>query len=159
MRSMRIAVAALLLLAAGSGGPAAAQEQDRVYRVRADDAQMNAAMGRAIAELPAFYARLAAPGDGESDFRVKFDIMPGDEAEYVWAGELDRSTRPMTGVLVNQPRFTSHRLGQRVPIQDADIIDWSYMRGGVMQGAYTQRVLVDRLEPGERARIRALLGW
>jgi uncharacterized protein YegJ (DUF2314 family) len=159
MKTIRIAAAAMLLAVTAGAAPAAAQQQEPIYEVRGDDPEMNAAMARAIGELPAFYARLANPGEGEIEYRVKFDILPGEGAEYVWAGDLDRSTTPMTGVLVNQPRFTDHRLGQRVPIPEADIIDWSYMRGGVMQGAYTQRVIVDRLEPAERARLRAMLGW
>ena len=151
--------AAIVGLIAAAGAASAAIQSEPIYNVASSDAEMNAAKERAIAELPAFYRRLASPAANETDFMVKFDILPGEEAEFVWAGALDRSTTPMTGVLANQPQYTDHRIGQRVPIAEADIIDWSYFRGSVMQGGYTQRVLLDRIDPQEAARIRRGLGW
>ena len=140
-------------LAAGSG------ETEPIYNVHADDAEMNGAKARAIASLPEFYQRLAAPAAGEGEFMIKFDILPGDEAEFVWATDLDRSTVPMTGILINQPIYTDHQLGQRVPIAEGDIIDWTYRRGAVMQGGFTNRVLLQRMPPDEAAAFRAYLGW
>jgi uncharacterized protein YegJ (DUF2314 family) len=90
---------------------------------------------------------------------VKFDIVPGDDAEYVWAVELDRSRVPMTGILLNQPDLFEAREGDRVAIAEADIIDWGYRRNGVMQGSFTTRVLIDRMPPDAAAQLRAELGW
>ena len=158
---MRVLKWALIGMAAlgATGGAAAVIQSDPIYNIAASDPEMNAAKARAIAELPDFYRRMASPDAGETQFMVKFDIVPGEEAEFVWAGELDRSTAPMTGVLLNQPQFTDHRVGQRVPIAEADIIDWSFVRGRVLQGAYSDRVLIDRMDPEEAARIRANFGW
>ena len=112
---------------------------------------MNAAKARGIASLPEFYAHLAHPGAGETEFMVKFDIVPGDRAELVWARDLDRFTSPMTGVLVNQPEETADQVGARVPLPEADIIDWSYRRGRVAQGHFTTRVLLRHMSPDETA--------
>ena len=120
---------------------------------------MNAAKARAIASLPEFYARLARPAADETEFMIKFDILPGEDAEFVWAADLDRSASPMTGVLLNQPEQTAHRIGQRVPIAEADIIDWTYRKGRVMQGGFTNRVLLERMPPDEAAAFRNYLGW
>ena len=152
-----------LLLVIG-GQPAAAvepalQESEPIVNVAADDAEMNAAKARGIATLPQFYERLAAPAADETEFMIKFDILPGDEAEFVWAADLDRSRVPMTGMLVNQPIHTDHRIGQRVPIAEGDVIDWTYRRGRVMQGGFTNRVLLDRLPADQAAEFRAYLGW
>jgi len=65
----------------------------------------------------------------------------------------------MTGVLVNQPVYTDHRLGQRVAIDEADVIDWSYSRGRIVQGAFTQRVLIDRMPAADAAALRDAMGW
>ena len=142
-----------------SGQAAAAAEPEPIYNVSAEDAEMNAAKAQGIATLPEFYRHLAAPAADESEFMIKFDIQPGDEAEFVWATDLDRSTSPMTGVLVNQPIHTDHQLGQRVAIPEADIIDWTYRRGRVMQGGFTNRVLLARMPPDEAAAMREYLGW
>jgi len=154
----------LLLAAAAAAGTAAvaAQKQDQpeqTYDFDRSDPVMNAAKRRGIETLPSFYARLASPGPDEDNFMVKFDILPGEPVEYVWAGQLDRSTRPMTGVLTNQPRQGPHRMGERVPIREADIIDWIYRRGRVFQGGFTERVVIDRMPPEEARRQRESLGW
>ncbi|HYD13528.1 MAG TPA: DUF2314 domain-containing protein [Allosphingosinicella sp.] len=159
------ATLATVLLLAGSGNAVAAQRQsprgehERIVDVEAGDTEMNAAKARAIAELPDFYRHLARPGAGEEQFMIKFDILPGDGVEYVWAGNLDRSTRPMTGTLVSHPEATRDRAGDRVSIADDDVIDWIYFRNGVAQGAYTQRVLLDRMPPADAAELRANMGW
>ena len=157
--------AAAALLAAGCGdGPlvgngVSSESSDPVYQVSEDDAEMEAAKRQAIASLPDFYRRLADPAADETEFLVKFDILPGEDNEYVWAGELDRSSTPMTGRLMNQPEATDHRLGQRVPIPEADIIDWSYRKGRVTQGGLTSRALLRHMTPEDAAEMRNHLGW
>jgi uncharacterized protein YegJ (DUF2314 family) len=90
---------------------------------------------------------------------VKFDILPGEDDEYVWAEGLDRSSTPMTGILLNQPEETEHVLGQRVPIPEGDVIDWSYRKGRVVQGGFTSRALLRHMPPDEAAAMRNQLGW
>ncbi len=160
---------ATILAVAAAGWAVAAQAQkppasggddsSRIISVANDDAEMNAAIARARRELPDFYAHMARPGSGERRFMIKFDILPGEGAEYVWAGELDRTTVPMTGILVNQPQRSSEQLGQRVPIPEARIIDWGYLRDEVAQGYHTQRVLLDRMPAEEAAELRRRMGW
>jgi len=147
------------LLALGCDGQAEANEQEPIYQVAAEDKEMNAAKAKAIASLPEFYARLAQPTTGTTEYMIKFDILPGEDAEFVWATDLDRAGAPMTGVLVNQPEATDHRIGQRVPIPEADIVDWTYRKGGVMQGGFTNRVLLERMPADEAESFRKYLGW
>ena len=158
MRKIHLAWLALTF-ALGSGVSVAAGEPERIVQVAATDPEMNAAKERGRASLPEFFRHLEAPGADESQFMVKFDIVAGEEAEFVWATELERSGGRMTGVLVNQPEYTDHRLGDRVNIAEADIIDWAYFRGAVMQGAFTNRVLLDRLPPEEAEQLRRAYGW
>ncbi|HYI47759.1 MAG TPA: DUF2314 domain-containing protein [Allosphingosinicella sp.] len=156
-------LAAGLLLAGAAGAaaqvPAGQGGDSSIIDISAADAEMNAAIAGARRELPAFYARMARPGPDEHRFAVKFDILPGDGAEYVWARDLDRSTVPMTGVLMNQPEATSEQIGQRVPIPETEIIDWGYVRGQVAQGYHTQRVLLGHMPPEEAAALRRRMGW
>lgn len=159
MTAWRTLVALGCLVLLGCGGDAGANEAEPVYQIRASDPEMNEAKARAIATLPEFYAHLARPAADETEFMVKFDIVPGDEVEFVWATDLDRSTSPMTGVLVNQPEQTAHRIGQRVPIPEAVIIDWTYRKGRVTQGGLTNRVLLERMPADEAASFRNYLGW
>lgn len=159
LKSAIIAAAFLAMGVANGGGAAGAQEQERIVNVEASDREMNAAKARAIAELPDFYRHLARPERGEDRFMIKFDIAPGDAVEYVWANDLDRSATPMTGTLLSRPQQTNDQPGDRISIAEATIIDWLYIRNGVAQGAYTQRVLLDRMPPDEAAALRENMGW
>jgi uncharacterized protein YegJ (DUF2314 family) len=150
---------ATLLVAAIAAPLPAAEPKDRIYQVEAVDAGMNAAKAKAVETLPAFYRALAAPSAGEGEFMVKFDIAPGDAVEFVWAGQLERSARKMTGILLNRPEQASAKPGDRVEIAERDIVDWTYRKGGVMQGSYTDRVLLARMPADEAAAYRAYLGW
>jgi len=161
MGMITILAAAALALApttANATAPAGTAD-DPIYNVSADDAQMNAAIARGRATLAEFYRRLAAPRAGDGEFMVKFDIDPTDGVEYVWAVELDRSRTPMTGILINQPVYTDDREGDRVAIPEDRIIDWGYRSGRVMQGSFTNRVLIERMPPEEAAPFRRFLGW
>lgn len=159
LKAVIIAAAIVSIGVAGRDADAAGQERERIVNVEANDREMNAAKARAIAELPDFYRHLSRPERGEDRFMIKFDIAPGEAVEYVWAGDLDRSTMPMTGTLLSHPQQTRDQAGDRVSIAEADIIDWLYIRNGVAQGAYTQRVLLDRMPPDEAAALRANMGW
>jgi uncharacterized protein YegJ (DUF2314 family) len=155
-----IAAAALALApTAGTTAPAGTAD-DPIYNVASNDAEMNAAIARGRATLGDFYRRLADPRPGDSEFMVKFDIDPSAEGvEYVWAFSLDRTRTPMTGVLMNQPIYTKDRMGDRVAIPEDRIIDWGYRDGRVMQGNFTNRVLLGQMPAEEAAAFRAFLGW
>ena len=60
---------------------------------------------------------------------------------------------------MNQPEATDHQLGQRVPISEGDIIDWSYRKGRVVQGGFTSRELLRHMPPEEAVAMRNQLGW
>jgi len=153
-----VVLAALALAPPAYPAPQGTKD-DPIFQVEKSDAQMNAAIANTRATLADFYRRLASPHDGDCDFMVKFDIVPGDDVEYVWAAQLDRSHTPMTGVLINQPAYTNDREGDRVAIAESEIIDWGYRAGRTMQGSFTTRVLLERLPPDEAARHREALGW
>ena len=121
-----------------------------------DNPRMVAARDRARAELPDFFARMAAPAADEQNFHVKFDLGDG---EYIWADRLSRENGRLTGRLTNTPLNTNFVLYQRVPIPEAAIYDWGYFRGPVMQGNYSTRVQLDFMAPAEAQQIRTAFGW
>ncbi|HEX8655117.1 MAG TPA: DUF2314 domain-containing protein [Allosphingosinicella sp.] len=150
-----------LALIAGSGAAAAGAggEGDLVLSVPLGDPEMQAAIGRARAELPSFLERLADPAPDEGEFMVAYDIMPGKEEELVWVYRLDRSPAGIAGVLLSQPQRARASAGDRVTIPDGQILDWAYRKGAVMQGGHTYRVLIGRMPRDESAMLREYLGW
>jgi uncharacterized protein YegJ (DUF2314 family) len=150
-------------LVAGCSNPVRQDEKpavkDEVVKVATDDAAMEAAKREGQRTLPEFWQHQAKPAADETMFSVKFDLLPGPAAEYIWASVSKRDANGIVGVLGNTPEAPGYALGQSVKINEADIIDWQYRKGEQMQGHYTTRVLIDRMPPAEAKEYRAALGW
>jgi uncharacterized protein YegJ (DUF2314 family) len=158
---MRIFLALALLAA-----PVAAQAQDgdpghdKIFDIARGNAEIAAAITRARAELPGFFTRTAAPGPGESYFLIKYDLIPEEGREFIWAEVVRREAGATVAKLVNNPRDPRFRRSQEVRVPDAEVIDWSYAKDGkTVIGAYTTRALLATMSPQDAARTRAAHGW
>jgi uncharacterized protein YegJ (DUF2314 family) len=147
--------AALLWLAA----PLAAHAQDTTIAVPASDPEMRAAIAEAKRGLPVFFGHATAPGPGETRFIVKYDVVPEDKTEFVWAEVISHRGEISIARLLNAPADRRFKLGDQVTIRDPQIVDWGYLREGTMQGAATMRVLIARMKPAEAAEMLRRLGW
>ncbi|NIJ19934.1 uncharacterized protein YegJ (DUF2314 family) [Sphingomonas naasensis] len=147
--------AALLLLAA----PLPASAQDATISVPENDPEMRAAIAKARAGLPVFFGHVTAPAPGEGGFLIKFDLIPGAAAEFVWAEIVSHRGGASVARLVNAPLARGFVKGQQVTVQDGEVIDWAWWREGVMQGGATMRVLIARMPPAEAQAMRARFGW
>lgn len=146
--------------AAGCQQASTDADQPNVVMVEATDPAMEAAKAKGRATLPEFFRHMASPAGDEGDFSVKFNLTPDADAEFIWASQLQIGPGgELTGALGNHPVDERYKLGQRVPIAQSDIIDWTYYKGNVAQGHYTTRVLLDQVTAEEAAEIRASLGW
>jgi uncharacterized protein YegJ (DUF2314 family) len=146
--------------------PAAAQklyngpDHDPIVSFSASDEAMNAAKAKGQATLPEFFRHLAAPANDERDFSIKFDLLPeSDAAEFIWASVVSRGEGMIVATLGNDPRDPRFKLGDEVRVREADVVDWSYFKGDVMQGGFTTRVILDSLPPEEGDQIRKSIGW
>ena len=156
---MRLLPLAVIALAAASLAPAAAQAQS-VIGIRSDDATMNAAIAKGRETLPDFWAHFAKPGPGESGFTIKYNLTAdGGDPEFIWAEVISRAPGVTIARLANTPRDSRWKLGEKVSVRDADIIDWGYYRNGVMQGHYTTRALLPHLDPAQAEAIRKAYKW
>jgi len=152
---MRMLGTALLMLAA----PLPAQGQDATIAVAADDPEMGAAIAEARRGLPVFFGHATSPAPGETRFIVKYDLVPEDKTEFVWAEVISHRGDVTIARLLNAPSDRRWRLGDQVTIRDAQLIDWAYFRDGEMQGGATMRVLIGRMQPSEAAAMLRRFGW
>lgn len=158
---MRILLALALILA-----PSVAHAQegdrghDRIVEIAKGNPSMAAAVRKARAGLSDFFAKAAAPGPGESYFLIKYDLIPEEPAEFIWAEVVSRAGGVTTARLVNNPRDPRFRMGQEVRVPDAEVIDWSYAKDDkIVIGAETTRALLATMTPADAARTRAAHGW
>jgi uncharacterized protein YegJ (DUF2314 family) len=166
MRALMIALAGLALtfapaaLAQKAASPQEEEQRNNVMFFSEEDPAMNAAIARAQAEVPEFLLHLITPRPNEYRFMVKYDLLPEDgDAEFIWAEIVSRQPGAVTATLSNVPLDDRFKQGQTVTIRDEQIVDWSYVRDGVMQGNYTTRVILDRMPASEADPIRRNLGW
>lgn len=151
-----VALAALLIAAPL---PAQNAEHDPIVNFQADDREMNAAKEEGRRTLPRFFNALANPAAGESDFYLKFDLTPDSDPEFIWADNIEIGGDTIRGTLANAPRAEGYKLGDRLIIDRDLIVDWGFVKDGVMQGNYTTRVVLKTLPAEDAAAIRASLGW
>ncbi len=146
---------ALCALPSGQAQP----RHDPIIDIAKGKAEMAAAIRTARTGLSGFFRRFVAPDPSESYFLVKYDLVPGDIDEFIWAQVIARADGITTARLVNNPRAPGYRRGQEVRIPDAAIIDWSYVKNERVEGAATTRALLGMVSPAEAAALRKSHGW
>ena len=153
---MLIRFAAALALAVTLAAPVGAEDQ--VIDFARDDAEMNAAIDKARAALPEFWARFADPAGNEGDFSLKLGISDDVGTEHFWCGEIEGNAKSATCVIANEPvNVHTVAYGERVKVDPEIISDWLYYRDGKIVGGETIRVILPHLDKKEAARLRAML--
>jgi uncharacterized protein YegJ (DUF2314 family) len=119
-----------------------------------------AATKNAQAELPYFWEHFEAPLVDEYDFSLKAAIprrdgQPG--AEDVWLEYIARGDGKIVGELQIDPRYLGElREGAVVEFQENQIVDWAFVRGNLLLGHYTTRVMLPRLDQLQQDYLRPM---
>ncbi len=160
MKSARfVALRSLALVAWLGAAGALSASDDRVIGVAKDDPEMNKAMADARAHLPHFWRVMAEAKNGEEDFAIKVKITDGKEIEYFWCNELKVEKGVVTAMIDNDPELVKTvQSGQRIPVKESDIVDWSYMKHDKLIGNYTSRPLMKSMSKEEVAYLKETLG-
>jgi uncharacterized protein YegJ (DUF2314 family) len=119
--------------------------RDDIVNVAKDDPIMLAAMRNARASLPDFLALAAAPPAKAGGFSVKVAVRDHGRVEYFWVGPFEHKGGQFSGRLDNRPRVVRNvTFGETISFAEADIVDWTYMNDGKMQGSYTTCAILKR---------------
>ena len=133
-------------------------KQDKVINVADDDQEMNAAIAKARDTLPQFWQTFEKREHGESDFALKVKITDRKGTEHFWLVDIERKDGKTLGTINNDPDIVRNvKLGDRIPIPEADISDWLYLRDGKMVGNYTLRVLFKQMPAKEVEKYKQML--
>jgi uncharacterized protein YegJ (DUF2314 family) len=137
---------------------AACSKRDKVINVAGDDPEMKAAIAKARDTLPQFWQAFNNRTRGETDFSLKVRITDNGGVEHFWLSHLEKRDAQLYGVINNDAEIVRNvKLGERLPIPEADISDWLYMREGKMVGNYTLRVLFKSMPAAEVRRYKEML--
>lgn len=143
---------ALLLLTACHPSTGHLGASDHVADFSSDDAQMNAAVAEARANVATFTAALTAPGLDQSMFLVKAGLTEGGYTEHVWLSPVSLDGSAFSGPISDDVvRVHGWKKGDVVRVTPQAVSDWMYVDSGRLVGGYTIRVMRAQMSPEERA--------
>lgn len=140
--------------------PADARAEDRAPIIDLDsgNAEMNAAIARGRATLPAFWASYDAPKPSETGHSLKVRFpKPRSGGEHIWMADVKKTADGRySGRFANAPRdLPGKRAGDLVEFREADISDWMFTRNGKIVGGETIRPLLKSLPKADADALRA----
>ena len=124
------------------------------------DREMNAAMAEGRRTLPVFVEALRQPPPGSEGFSIKATFRDGDVVEHMWIHEPRANGDRFDGVLAGEAVLVKGlTAGQRITVGRDQIVDWSYIKDGVLVGGHTLRVMFGRVPAAEREALQQNLGY
>jgi uncharacterized protein YegJ (DUF2314 family) len=131
-----------------------------VVDVPSTDPEMAAAVAKARATLPVFWASDAAPKPSESGHSLKVRFATSStNVEHIWMMDVKRlPDGGFSGRFGNDPRdLPGKREGDLAQFREADITDWMFMRNGKIVGCETTRPLLKSMSKADANAFRAML--
>lgn len=140
-----------VVLMATSGAALAQTPDSTVIYAEESDAELNAAMKAARESLPVFWSHFEKQGPDVGPFLLKVALPTKDESlEHIWMLVTERGEK-ITGTLVNKPvNIAGVSQGSKVTVTPQQVSDWTYIRGGIAYGQFTNRVLAKQLDGAQR---------
>jgi uncharacterized protein YegJ (DUF2314 family) len=132
-------------------------EESGVSQIRGDDADMLRAVAEAKANFGQFVDRLRNPAPQDEGFGVKVAIRHDGGTENLWLNEIRVDDTGVQGLIANDPVHVPFRLGDSWRCGFEDVIDWSYMCDGRMQGNFTLRAMLPRMPRDQQRQFRGML--
>ena len=121
-----------------------------------DEAEMEAAIERAISEVDSFIEELHSGRPG--NYSVKAPIEQNGRTEHFWLSDVTFKNGKFTGTIDNDPGIvTNVELGQKWTLGKTEISDWMYLRDGKIYGNYTMRPLLATMPEEEAEVLRSML--
>jgi uncharacterized protein YegJ (DUF2314 family) len=119
---------------------------------------MAAAVAKARATLPVFWASYEAPKSSEAGHSLKVRFPTGrNRGEHIWMMEVKRLPNgDFSGRFGNAPRdLPGRREGDLVQFREADITDWMFVRDGKIVGCETMKPLFRSMSKADADAFRA----
>jgi uncharacterized protein YegJ (DUF2314 family) len=154
------AFAAALAVLGSPTGSVRAQDRSPVIDVSSANAEMNAAIAKARATLPTFWASYDAPKPSETGHSLKARFPnPRTNGEHIWIAEVKKTADGRySGRFANTPRdLPGKKAGDVTEFKEADISDWMFMRNGKIVGGETIRPLLKAMPKADADALRARL--
>ncbi|MFC0240139.1 DUF2314 domain-containing protein [Rhodopseudomonas telluris] len=118
-------------------------ERDELHFHPDQDPAMQAAIAKARASLPDFFAKARRPGRHQSDFALKVEVRGDRDSEFLWVTRFSNQDDDFVGIIDNVPRLIPNlKQGGYLVFKRDAIIDWLYLENHRMVGNATLCVLL-----------------
>jgi len=124
------------------------------------DPELSAAIQAARGSLNTFIEMIATPHAGRTFVAVKVRFTPpGESPQDIWVDEVTYTDGVFRGNMGDDIPSLKLEMGEKITINEKNIIDWMIVQDGKLIGGYTIRLAVQRMSPTERERFLKTLDY
>lgn len=124
-----------------------------------DDPEMNAAIAKAVQNLPEFVACVEKPSPTQSTVSLKVRFEDPNGVEHMWLTNVTHNNGNFSGVLDDDPVVVKNvRAGESVTVSKDRVSDWLVIDNGQMKGGYSIQLMMREMSPEEQAALKSAMG-
>jgi len=124
------------------------------------DSKLEAAIQQTRDTLDEFIAKITTPRADRTFVALKVRFYPPDEASQdIWVDSVTYKNGVFRGDMGDDIPALKLEMGEKITIDEEDIVDWMIVEDGKLIGGYTIRLAVQRMSPEERERFLETLDY
>lgn len=124
------------------------------------DLEVESAIRQARDTLALFIEKIETSHPDRTFVAVKARFFPPDDLpQDIWVDEVTYSDGAFRGNMGDDIPSLKLEAGEKVNVQEEDILDWMIVEEGKLIGGYTIRLAVQRMTPEERERFLETLDY
>jgi len=124
------------------------------------DLELDAAITQAHDSLNSFVEKIAIPHTDRAIVAVKVRFYPPDSlSQDIWIDGVTYVDGVFHGNMGDDIPSLRLKFGQKITLDEKDIIDWMIVEDGKLIGGYTIRLAMQRMSPEERERFLKSLDY
>lgn len=124
------------------------------------DAELDSAIRQARDSLNTFRSKITTPRTDRTLIAVKVRFSPpGELPQDLWVDEVNYSNGSFRGNIGDDIPMLKLEAGERITIDEKNIVDWMIVEDGKLIGGYTIRLAVQRMSPEEREQFLETLDY
>jgi uncharacterized protein YegJ (DUF2314 family) len=124
------------------------------------DAELESAISQARDSLDTFIEKLTSPHADRTFVALKVRFYPPDALpQDIWVDEVTYNNGSFRGNMGDDLPTLKLEAGEKITIDEEDIVDWMIVEDRKLVGGYTIRLAVQRMSPEERQRFLETLDY
>jgi len=121
---------------------------------------MESALQEARDTLDIFIEKIGTPHPDRTFVAIKVRFSPPDgPPQDIWVDEVIYTDGSFRGLMGDDIPSLRLEAGEKVTVEEEDILDWMIVEDGKLVGGYTIRLAVHRMSPEEKERFLETLDY